>query len=179
MKMKLMIASIGVGALLLTGCGGGGTSGPSVIEEAQQKLIGTWRDGISTTGCEDESYGGSPSSERVTLLIDNNDFVVDNKDYNNSTCDESGLIYHDQETYDYDIIGTGESTEGHNAFKIDLIKTKYTLLKGTNNNPEDFNTGTEMKMMFLFDGDHLVFSKKGATPTDRTNDFNLSQYWIK
>jgi hypothetical protein len=180
MKLKLVVASIGMGVVLLTGCGGG-TSGPSVIEEAQQKLIGTWRDGRTTTGCLDYSGTGFSLSFKSIYIIDNNDFTVESKEYNSSNCDEVGLTLHEQDTYDYDIIGTAKSTEGHDAFKIDLIKTKYTLLQGTQNDPESFNTGagTEIKGMFLFDGDHLVLSKKGTTRTDRTNDFNLSKYWVK
>jgi hypothetical protein len=181
MKLKLMVASIGIGALLLTGCGGGGDDAPTVIEEAQDKLVGTWLDGISPTGCDDYSHGVSSVSSKVVLIIDDSDFVIETKDYNNSSCEESGLTMHELETYEYNIVGTAKSTENHDAFKIDLIKTKYTLKKGTTDDPESFNTGagTEIKTMFLFDSDHLVFSKKGVTRTDRTNEFNLSQFWTK
>ena len=178
MKVTLKNLTLPVMAsLVLIGCGGGG-SGPTIIEDAHAKLIGTWIDGTVPNGC-DSNAPYSQSSSKTILTFQQNDLTLEDKKYNNTTCDSIGLISDIVYTYSYAIEGTDKAKTGQTSFITSLTSTKVTIKKGTVTDPNILKTGNVSKEEFLFDGDHLVFSKNESTPTQYANDFNLSNYWIK
>ena len=179
MIKKLGFATV-LSALLLSGCGGGAGSNntsntPTDTETAQQKLLGTWMDGSFLNGCD---FSGNESYKTV-LTFTENDLKSEDFEYNNTTCDPSGLTKDIITTFEYSIIGTDTSKASHIFYKTDFTKTGVTLKKGTITNTEELQTGQVTKTGFLFDGEHLVFAKEDETETIRSNDFNLSDYFTK
>jgi len=180
MKKRFGLTTITAATVLLTGCGGGGSNAgdkatPNTIEAAQQKLIGTWIDGTYPNGCD--NTGGS-SSYKTILNFKQNDLITEDFEYNNTTCDTSGLTSDIVETYDYQIEGTDTAKNtGHISYKMVTTHTATSIKKGTHSG--NLSTGKVYKIEFLFDDDHLVFSEKEETPNQYTNDFNLSDFFIK
>ncbi len=174
------LTTIAVATVLLTGCGGGGSNDntPNIIETAHSKLIGTWIDGTVNDGCETNAY--SATSEKTILTFVQNDLTVEDLDYNNTTCNPSGLVKDVVETYEYSIEGTDKATTGQTSYKMSVTKTEVDIKKGTVTDPEILQTGDIIKLEFLFDNKaHLVFAEKAESKSQYSNDFNLSEYLIK
>jgi hypothetical protein len=179
MVKKLGLATI-TATVLLTGCGGGSNAGdkatPNTIEAAQQKLIGTWIYGTYPNGCD--NTGGSPSYKTIYNFTQS-DLIVEDFEYNNTTCDTSGLTSDIAQTLEYVIEGTDKANTGQISYKTSFTITKEEVKKGSKSYGEESSIGQVIKTEFLFDNDHLVFSEKEKTPNQYTNDFNLSDFFIK
>jgi len=182
MKKKLIVGSIILGAVLLTGCNDNSSSEDdnnpiSTVEQAHQNIIGSWLMGYVPGGCEDNSFENYIESDKDVITFSNSDAVIVGKEYNNSNCDESGVVFHDVTTYEYEISGTGTGSKGEDAFNMDLTLTDHKIIKSDGSIVE---TDPTDKLMFLFDGDHLVLSiDDNLSLEHRPKDFNMSDYWIK
>ncbi len=184
------LTTIAVATALLTGCGGGGgNSAPvSQISDIEKELTQTWK--LLGKECHQETFlNGQPtgtSEKAIITFISNTDFTFDYKDYNNTTCDESGLTYSDTRTFEYIVGEKTKGAHGEDAYEMDITQTGWTLHHGEADNAQEelASIGETTYDMFLFNGEHLVFAdespdRDGSTKEKRFNDFNLSDFWAK
>lgn len=110
------------------------------------------------------------------LTFEQSDFRLHGYEYNNTTCDTSGLRLNVIYTFEYVIVGKDIANIGHTSYKMETTKTAINIISGSISNSS--NLGETLKTEILFDGDHLVFSED-SNDTYYPNDFNLSDYFIR
>jgi hypothetical protein len=167
MKLKLMVASIGIGALLLTGCGGGDSDG------IKDKLLGTWYSYYSDEGpCIDYEHG---TSDIQIVDIADKSIEVITKHFSELGCHEEDMDDKDSLAFSYTVGAETTGSKGEDAYEIDM-----TLTKNSSASDDDMLEKT-MYGMFRLDGDKLFFTdiEHGTSKDTREDKFSEKDYMKK
>ena len=190
MKTKLTIASIAMGAMLLTGCGGtsGDTSG-GVDGGIQNSLLGTWdqHDGedVQETQnglCNNDIEGGV--SGKLSLVATSNELKAIEKEYSELNCQDEDLAQSTTTTYRYTVGDTTKDSKNEDAYELDITMTGWSLHKGSSDGHELDNMGKTYYFMFKFNNEQLLFSGEksvndGSSDAKRADVFEGDEYFLK
>jgi len=131
---------LGLGLILLSGCGSSSnsddsnTSGasngettlnlknPSTVEEMQKSIVGTW-----VTPCTKEDEGRWYNS--IDIYTDKNAVTHKGNSYSESDCKESSLIESNGGSGTYTIGNKTKDSENRDAFKFDIIGSGFAMYK--------------------------------------------------
>jgi len=130
-RIATMALGIGIGALVLTGCGGGASSGGPSETKADRfakSIEGAWLF-ENANGCRNHN---GESSYRKIIFNDKN-MILDYKDYSELNCTEDALDKWATVTYGYTIDTniTGKTFDGTTMYALDLAVKEKSFHKGT------------------------------------------------
>ena len=190
MKTKLTIASIAMGAILLTGCGGTSGDTPRGVDGGtQNSLLGTWdqhdSEGAQETQsglCNNDVVGGD--SGQVILVITSGELKATEKEYSELNCLDEDLVKSMTTTYSYEVGETTKDSTNKDAYKLDITMTGWSLHKGSSDGHELDDMGKTYYTMFKFNNEQLLFSQEeppndGSSDAKRANVFEDDFYFLK
>jgi len=190
MKKMMLIAGLMAGALMLSGCGGGGPTAPAEITPAEfnTKVQGVWFKKKDGNFCIDDNKTGM--SQKVAISFSRKEgFEIATKKYSEYGCHESDLNLAVQWFYDYRFGKQSKTDDSDLAaklpyvFPLDIIYTGVKVTKGSLDHID--STGTTYYLMVgLTADDKLEFAEndKGRTSSktkaDRPSSFDLKDEWV-
>ena len=187
MKTKLTMASIAMGAILLTGCGGG--SGDTPGGGIQNSLLGTW-DAHNTEDAREIQSGlcnnhtAEGDSGQVILVITSGELKATEKEYSELNCQDEDLVKSMTTTYSYEVGETTKDSTNKDAYKLDITMTGWSLHQGSSDGHEPDDMGKTYYFMFKFNNEQLLFSEDkhpndGSSDAKRANVFGGDHYFLK
>ena len=190
MKTKLTIASIAMGAILLTGCGGtSGDTSRGVDGGTQNSLLGTWDlyngEGAQETQsglCNNDIVEGD--SGQNSLVITSDELKATEKEYSELNCQDEDLMRSSTTTYQYTVGDATKDSVNKDAYELDITMTGWSLHEGSSDGHELDDMGKTYYMMFKFNNEQLLFSEDkspndGSSKAKRANVFGSDHYFLK
>jgi len=173
-QVSKIILSASFAAVLLVGCGGGGSSSNPVADaqDVAKNFKGVWvtdsKDG-GIKGCKNDVEYGESEYTKITI---NDKLIADMKEYSELNCDPSKLERSYTKTFDYTLNtkNSAKTKSGTDMYGIDLTLTAASYHKG-DFSEDDFSTGQKYYMVIGKNDKNLLFVKKvyNNTPEDRSN----------